>query len=764
MGWRWNPFWRWPRVSLLAVGLLMAWLFHRGAWPAVTVDVRAMLESDLHGRENYDRIQSLVQDEVVAVISVDCGTVFSPQGIDLIWRLSNALELQPGSLGVKSLTHAVRPVRRGLGFEMVPLVTRNPSLEELTALSEFCLGHPLVRNVMVSADGRHALILNSYPPSAGAGAARTTFCAALDGVLKPFRAEGYSIRVLALPCVEVEMLGAAWRDATVFLPSAVLLALGVLGFYFRSVGVVALIALGGAVPLVLLPLAGLSLGWSLDPYAFLLFPLLGAVHLALQTHCFDAWQRAGLGCTDTREAMEIGLREVFRPALFALLTTGIGLLSLCLSPVAPVRSFGAWGACGAALILLSTFGPGLALLLVLPRSWLRSRARGRRAEGFTGVNRLARWLSERPAGVWGWVAVVLLAAVWGLAKIRTDVRVLEFLGKQSETRTTVELFDRVYGGVNVLTLEVDSGKAGGANGMEFLRYLQAVAEHAQKQTEVTAVYSYDQVVAMANEIWEGGQPGSFRLPDDPRRVVMFAAALGGFRFPLLETLVDADFRTATWIIRTPDMPSTRYLELVDRIVAQAQAIRPEGVSLSAARGLHAILESDRRILRSQLGSGAGSFLAIGLALLLLWRSLTLTILAMTATAVPVVVALAGLGHGGIPLNSITVMVGAVCLGIAVDHSVHFLTHWRQGVQRGLLPAAALGRTLEQKSGPVTVSTLVLAGVFSLMMTGSFPPVAAFGGLASAAFLMTWATVLLGVPKGLAGRRVDGHGESSAGRG
>jgi predicted RND superfamily exporter protein len=256
-------------------------------------------------------------------------------------------------------------------------------------------------------------------------------------------------------------------------------------------------------------------------------------------------------------------------------------------------------------------------------------------------------------------------------------------------------------------------------------------------------------MAMANEIWEGGSAGSFRLPDDPRLVAVFAAALGSFDLPLLESLVDKNFQTATWIVRTRDLPSRDYLELVGRVVSHAQNIQPEHVSLSAARGLHAILESDRRILRSQLWSGLGSLAAIGLALLLLWRSLRLTGLALAATCLPVAVAMAGLGLGGIPLNSITVMVGAVCLGIAVDHSVHFLTHWRQGRQQGLPADKALKHTLQKKSGPVTVSTLVLAGVFSLMLTCSFPPVAAFGGLAASAFLMTWATVLVGVPRWLA---------------
>jgi predicted RND superfamily exporter protein len=193
------------------------------------------------------------------------------------------------------------------------------------------------------------------------------------------------------------------------------------------------------------------------------------------------------------------------------------------------------------------------------------------------------------------------------------------------------------------------------------------------------------------------------------------------------------------------MSSEHYLALVDQILAEADRTRPEGVVLSAESGLHAILESDRRILRSQLWSGLGSILAIGLSLLILWRSPLLVAMALLATVVPVGLAMASLGYGGVPLNSITVMVGAVCLGIAVDQSVHFLSHWREEMGGGLSRIEALQRSLDYKSGPVTLSTLVLVGVFSAMLVFSFPPVAAFGAVAALAFLLTWICVLVLLP-------------------
>jgi uncharacterized protein len=204
------------------------------------------------------------------------------------------------------------------------------------------------------------------------------------------------------------------------------------------------------------------------------------------------------------------------------------------------------------------------------------------------------------------------------------------------------------------------------------------------------------------------------------------------------------------VVRTRDMPSRDYLGLVHRVVDAVERAAPAGVRVSADQGLHAILESDRQILRSQLWSAGVTVLAIGGMLWWLWRSWRLALLALGVTVLPVAAVLSVLGYAGIALNSVTVMVGAVCLGIAVDHAVHCVTYWRGQLANGMTSAEALRRTLEAKARPVWGSSLALAGVFGLFWISEFPPVRGFGGLAAAAMLAAWASVRGLLPAGLLG--------------
>ena len=328
----------------------------------------------------------------------------------------------------------------------------------------------------------------------------------------------------------------------------------------------------------------------------------------------------------------------------------------------------------------------------------------------------------------------MAVAALGLTRVRTDIRVAEFLDQDSATRQALREFDEVYGGINVVQFKIDSGNANGVNLLPFLSYVESVQAFADADPRVSATYSYAQLMAMMNQIWEQEKEGSLALPRNPLTLGMFALALKSQQFPFLATLTDKNFRTATVIVRTRDMRSTEYLDLLRGIVEHAEASRPEGVTVSAKQGIHSILEADRKIMDAQLGSVGLTVGVVGLTLPLLWRSVWLAGVALLVNVIPVGLAVAWAGFAGLPLNSVTVMVAAIALSVAVDDSVHFITWWRDERSRGSDPLAALGSAFRIKGPPVLGTSLILAAVFGLFQVFSFPPVRHFGALSSAAFI------------------------------
>ena len=193
------------------------------------------------------------------------------------------------------------------------------------------------------------------------------------------------------------------------------------------------------------------------------------------------------------------------------------------------------------------------------------------------------------------------------------------------------------------------------------------------------------------------------------------------------------------------MPSDVYLNVFNKVVRRAHDSAPAHVKIHASKGIHSILEADRRIMRTQLES-AGTTVAFILAVLIvIWKSPWLSGISLTSNLVAVGMVLAIMSLLQIPLNSITIMVGAIALGVAVDDSVHFISHWKFEMEKSGDPRTAMRRTYETKMRPIISSSLVLAGVFLLFTVSSFPPVKQFGILCAASFILALASALLLIP-------------------
>lgn len=757
-----NPFLRFPWLGLLVSGLLVAPVLWRIPEFAVSSESRVLLEGDQRNLSSYEKVRSILAGVEVIVISMECAEVFSVEGIDAIRRVSDALEAQPGVVDVKSLTHSSKPVRRGLTFEMIPLVPKRALRPvELAQLKKFCLDHPLIRDVMAAADSRHTLITVTYRGDWESAQAQRQLRTELDQVLDSFRREGLRFQVLGLPLIEDEIRTSLRKDLSRLLPLALLLLMAILGAAFRSWWMVGVVLFIQALALALVIGAIEWLGFSINVFSAMLFPLSAGIHLTLLAHLCSAYQRFVRAGLTSDGALESALNSIWKPSAFAALTTGAGLASLLASDVAQIREFGLLGGMAIVIAFFATFGPGLALMLLIGRAahkfgrvnsgvqragpgigggvveWDESRATMLGAEGWT------RFVARRRRLLIGISGVALIVMAVGLPNLRTDIRAVEFLDPTSPTRRAVEELDRVYGGINVVQIEIDSGKTNGVNELAYLKYLDEVHAYAAGRTGISGVYSYSQLLAMINQIWEGNE--DLRLPTNPLVIGLFVVALRAQNFPFLTALADADFRAGYVVIRTRDMPADRYLEIISDVLRYAEENRPEGVSVSASKGIHSILEADRRILRSQIGSAGLTLVMIGLILAGLWRSWRLALIALFTNVVPIGLVLAIASFVDIPLNSVTVMVAAIALGIAVDDSIHFTTHWLEARRQGCSVHEALRASFVAKRNPIIFTSVILVVVFSLLSLSSFPPIAHFGLLSAGALALALLAVLLVLP-------------------
>ena len=462
-------------------------------------------------------------------------------------------------------------------------------------------------------------------------------------------------------------------------------------------------------------------------------------------HCLSA-------CKQSLEAraenpVQDGIQRIFNSASLAMLTTAVGMGSLAGSESPFIKEIGWMGAIGVVIIYGVTFGPGMILLQWFHPSsqhWhYRQHTVPSRSHGLT-QRYLSGLLSFRPV-ILGMAALILLASALGTRYLNVDIRIKSFLGKETRTRQGLEHFDRVYGGANIFQMEIDTGSPNGIHQRQVLAFLEKLQTEAEQKDGITGVYSYAQLLAMMNQIWEQEAPGSFQIPKSDLVLGTFATVLKMQNYPFMRALRDVDYQKSWLIIRTPDMPGKKYVRLIQEIVAIAEKELPAGCQLNVQEGLYKVMQSDRQVVESLTQSAAWTAGIILVLLTLLWRSLKLGIMAVIVNLLAVLLVVGSAGWFDIPFNTFTVMIGAMAFGIAIDDAVHFISYWRSRRAFTAHNNTALVETLRAKGRPIVFTSLILVYTFAVFTGSSFPPVSQFGGLCALAFAVALVSTCVVLP-------------------
>ena len=720
----------------------------------INTQLAVFIASDKPLLFSYERAREIAGDHVIVLVDVRCEEVFTNPCLQVIRRLSNAFLSESHVIDVKSFTHSVVPVRRGYTFEFEPFVASSYLSEfELRRLKEFSLNHPLVRNVMVSSDSRHSTISITYQREVFEGVGLSGFHDQIDFILETHRSGVAELEAASLPFVEEEIRRGLERDIITIVPAAFLTVLFVTAVFFRSWRLLAFIWLNMMLFALLFPGLIFLARDSLSLLSIHLIPLVCGLQITLLTHVGSAFRHAQRQTSNTDDAIQRMLDRIFKSCFFATLTTVAGLLALSLGDNDQVRDFGILGSIGVASGFLLLFGPGLALLKMLYPDSVSKHCETSESERPTGV-------SPAEGGYWSQLSsiilnhrlVIILLTVCilafglpGLSYLRSEFRAVEMLPRKSSVRPIFEGLQDAYGGFNFTKIEIDSGRPDGVLNVPFLKFASEVHRFAERQSEVTGVYSYPMVLAVMNQIWEGGGESDFSLPDNPVMLKLFQLTLDAQNLPQVSLLRDSEKQSAFLYLRTRDLPDHRLLETVRAVVEFGNKIRPETFSITAKEGIHSILEAERSITCVLRRSVLLTFLAIGILLTFLWRSLLLSILVLLIIGIPTLLFLAIAGFASIPLNAVTSMLGAVVLGIAVDDVVHFVTYWRQAGNSQISTREALSETYSTKGPPILCTSIILIGIFALLALSSFPSICQFGAFAALALALTLPAVFLTLP-------------------
>ncbi|MDO5582144.1 MAG: MMPL family transporter [Planctomycetia bacterium] len=161
---------------------------------------------------------------------------------------------------------------------------------------------------------------------------------------------------------------------------------------------------------------------------------------------------------------------------------------------------------------------------------------------------------------------------------------------------------------------------------------------------------------------------------------------------------------------------------------KSDIIYPVGISAKYTGMVPLVYKTQHELINGLAQSLMWAFVLIALVILFLYRNFTLSMIAMFPNIFPVVVVFGYMGWRGILVDVGTMMTASVALGVAVDDTIHYLTWYTDGLDRGLSINDAARAAYRRCATAMLQSSLISGlGLFAFAFS-TFVPTQRFGVL------------------------------------
>lgn len=445
------------------------------------------------------------------------------------------------------------------------------------------------------------------------------------------------------------------------------------------------------------------------------------------------------------EAWTRGLKEILPPSLSCTATTAAGFASLATSSILPVRDLGIFTALGVAICFILSFTLFPTLLE------FSSRIRPRSAPDVSGwweVSRATRYCNWLRRSRWKIVAVTGLGVVFGLVgltQIRVESHILEFFPKSHRIPVNYFSIEKNLIGLTPIDL-VFSGPRDVLLSDHALESYRKFLEKTVAEEPMAR-----QVVSVLLEPTRGKKLEFVMTPAELRE------AVGGEDLPAeLASFVhfDKDRITLRTMVMCETRSSNATYEMMERLNARLKTenIGPQ-VEAEIAGPTPLLIEGQVLLLRTQIESFGVALAVVAIVLMVAFRDWRKALMGIAPNLIPILITLGLMGWLGIPLNTATVTVAGIALGIIVDDTIHFLHQFSVARKNGNAPPEAVERALLGMAKPAAVSSGAVAMGFALFGLSPFLPTAYLGVLIAITALTALYCDLVFMPALMSGRNL-----------
>lgn len=440
----------------------------------------------------------------------------------------------------------------------------------------------------------------------------------------------------------------------------------------------------------------------------------GAVHLA--NYYRDAQREVGPDQAGFR-AVQVG----WKPCALASVSTAIGMASLVVSDLSPIRNFGFYSAFGVVVgffILLAVFAAVLTLSPCVKTLQVVERT--------PHVHPNLEFVIDKILNFHNLVLVIgligLTLAGWGLTRITTTVDLLQSFRPESELVRNYRWINENLGPQGSLEMVLHYSADAPLRMIDRLEQLQEIERAAREVDGVGATVS---ALTFAP---------SLPAPTGIRGIaaqVTFESKFAKARPTLIDQgwLAESDVGEA-WRIHAQieDLHGPPYKQVIEDLRRRIDPIlgpRTAAVRMEYTGGSPLIDEAQEELLDDLTNSFLLAFAILAPVMMLMLRSFWAGLVTMLPNIVPVVTVFGLMGWLEMPIGLGAMLTASVALGIAVDDTLHFLSWYGRAIDLGQSRHDAIRTAFFRCAVAMVQTTLICCAGLMMLVSAEFIPTSMF---------------------------------------
>ena len=306
-----------------------------------------------------------------------------------------------------------------------------------------------------------------------------------------------------------------------------------------------------------------------------------------------------------------------------------------------------------------------------------------------------------------------ILTVAGVAGLEIENRFSRKLNARHPVRRAVDVFEKRLGGSTELEILVDAGAPDGIADPKVIAAMRQLQHELSKDPRVAHARSIVDLLERMHATLAPEHAASAPTPSTRAQIAQYLLLFEMSGGEDLEMLIDDTGRHARVVVRAADMAAEEVAALAADADALAARRMPAPVTARAS-GIGVLVgRMGSRLSRTSMTGFAAAMALIAIIIAALFRSARVGLLSLIPNVLPVAlgVVVVSVTFGIVDADTLTFT--AICIGIAVDDTIHFLARYRIERRKGLGRDAAVDATLQEAGhGIVRTSVILVAGFLS----------------------------------------------------